>query len=171
MLDSHGWSRQRKQSGKTSGVSIIDIIINSQRPRKSLQNVTNLAVLLMLWDLLSHYSDVIMSAMASHISGVSIVSQLLIQAQIKENIKAVRHWPLCVWNSPLNGEFPAQRVSDAENVSIWWRHHVLRRVHDCAFYRFTQYVPFRNLPKGLWKYTMFDKSKQIWGSSNDNVYH
>ena len=21
------------------------------------------------------------------------------------------------------GEFPAQRASDAENVSIWWRHH------------------------------------------------
>ena len=24
------------------------------------------------------------------------------------------------------GEFPAQRASNAENVSIWWRHHVLR---------------------------------------------
>ena len=44
------------------------------------------------------------------------------KAQIKENIKALRHWPLC-------GEFtshrwiPAQRASNAENVSIWWRHH------------------------------------------------
>ena len=28
-------------------------------------------------------------------------------------------------NSPVNGEFPAQMVSNAENVSIWWRHHVL----------------------------------------------
>ena len=28
-------------------------------------------------------------------------------------------------NSPVTGEFPAQRVSNAENVSIWWRHHVL----------------------------------------------
>ena len=27
-------------------------------------------------------------------------------------------------NSPVTGEFPAQRASDAENVSIWWRHHV-----------------------------------------------
>ena len=35
-----------------------------------------------------------------------------IQAQIKENIEAPRHWPL--W-----GEF----TSNAENVSIWWRHH------------------------------------------------
>ena len=31
---------------------------------------------------------------------------------------------LCAGNSPLTGEFPAQRVSNAENVSIWWRHHV-----------------------------------------------
>ena len=31
---------------------------------------------------------------------------------------------LCAGNSPVTGEFPAQRASNAENVSIWWRHHV-----------------------------------------------
>ena len=30
---------------------------------------------------------------------------------------------LCVRNSPTTGEFPAQRASKAENVSIWLRHH------------------------------------------------
>ena len=30
---------------------------------------------------------------------------------------------LCVGNSPVTGEFPSQRASNAENVSIWWRHH------------------------------------------------
>ena len=30
---------------------------------------------------------------------------------------------ICVGNSPVTGEFPA-RASNAENVSIWWRHHV-----------------------------------------------
>ena len=30
---------------------------------------------------------------------------------------------LCEGNSPVTGEFPAQRCSNAENVSIWWRHH------------------------------------------------
>ena len=30
---------------------------------------------------------------------------------------------LCVGNSPVTGEFPAQMASNAENVSIWWRHH------------------------------------------------
>ena len=30
---------------------------------------------------------------------------------------------LCEVNSPVIDEFPAQRVSNAENASIWWRHH------------------------------------------------
>ena len=51
-----------------------------------------------------------------------LFTQPFIQTQIKENIKASRHWPLC-------GEFtgprwiPAQMASNAENVSIWWRHY------------------------------------------------
>ena len=48
-----------------------------------------------------------MSAMVSQITGVSI-AQLLVQEQIKEKIKAPRHWPLC-------GEF----TGNAENVPIW----------------------------------------------------
>ena len=31
---------------------------------------------------------------------------------------------LCAGNSPGTGEFPSQMASNAENVSIWWRHHV-----------------------------------------------
>ena len=30
---------------------------------------------------------------------------------------------LCAGNSPWIGGFPAQMASNAENVSIWWRHH------------------------------------------------
>ena len=66
-----------------------------------------------------------------------------IQAQIKENIKAPRHWPLC-------GEFtghrwiPPQRVSSAENISIWWRHHVPFRLDYCCVIAalLTSYVPW-----------------------------
>ena len=32
---------------------------------------------------------------------------------------------LCVGNSAVTNEFPAQMASNAENVSIWWRHHEL----------------------------------------------
>ena len=35
---------------------------------------------------------------------------------------------LCVGNSPGTGEFPAQMASNAENVSIWWRHHDLKHL-------------------------------------------
>ena len=65
----------------------------------------------------AHHSDVIMSVMASQLTGVSSV-----QAQIKENTKAPCHRPL--WGE-LTGHrwIPAQRASNAENVSIWWRHH------------------------------------------------
>ena len=49
-------------------------------------------------------------------------TQPFIQTQIKEYIKAPRHWPLC-GEFTGTGEFPAQRASYAENVSIWWRHH------------------------------------------------
>ena len=48
-------------------------------------------------------------------------TQTFIQTQIKENIKAPRHWPLC---GEFTGEFPTQRASNAEIVTIWWRHHV-----------------------------------------------
>ena len=36
---------------------------------------------------------------------------------------------LCAENSPGTGEFPAQMVSYAENVSIWWRHHIIASVN------------------------------------------
>ena len=51
-----------------------------------------------------------------------LFTQTFIQTQIKENIKAPRHWPL--WGEFTGtGEFPAQRASYAEIVSVWWRHH------------------------------------------------
>ena len=53
-----------------------------------------------------------------------LFTQPFIQTQIKVNIKAPRHWPLC-GEFTGTGEFPAQRSSYAENVSIWWRHHAM----------------------------------------------
>ena len=50
----------------------------------------------------SHYGDVIMGAIASQIISLTVVTRPFIQTQIKENIKAPRHWPLC-------GEFTGDR--------------------------------------------------------------
>ena len=48
------------------------------------------------------YNAGIMSAMASQITNLTIVCWAFIKAQLKENIKAPRHWPLC-------GEFTGNR--------------------------------------------------------------
>ena len=63
-----------------------------------------------------------MGAIASQITGVFIVCSTVGSGADQRKIKALYRWPL--WgNSPVTGEFPAQTASDAENVSIWWRHH------------------------------------------------
>ena len=66
-----------------------------------------------------HNSDVIMSTMASHTTSLTSVHSTVYSGGdiYKKNIKAPRHWPL--W-----GEFTGdRRISNAENVPIWWRHH------------------------------------------------
>ena len=69
-----------------------------------------------------HYIEVIMTTMASQITSLAVVCSTVYHTQIKENIKTPRHWPLC-GEFTGTGEFPAQMVSNAENVAIWWRHH------------------------------------------------
>ena len=59
---------------------------------------------------LHHYNDVIMSAVASQITGVSFVSSAVCS-------DAHQRW------KAVTGGFPSQRASSAENASIWWRHH------------------------------------------------
>ena len=63
-----------------------------------------------------------MGAIASQSTSLTIVYSIVIQAQIKENIKAPRTG-LYEGNSLGTGEFPAQMASYAENVYIWWRNH------------------------------------------------
>ena len=48
---------------------------------------------------------------------------LLFRRRSKKSSK-LRVTGLSVGHSPVTGEFPAQWASNAENVSIWWRHHV-----------------------------------------------
>ena len=56
-----------------------------------------------------------MSAMASQITSLMIVYST-VYSGADQRKKAPCHWSL--W-----GEFAAQRASNAEKVSIWWRHH------------------------------------------------
>ena len=59
-----------------------------------------------------HYCDVITGAMASQITSLTIVYSTVYSGA-----------------DLVTGEFPARRASIAENVSIWWLHHVSRRFY------------------------------------------
>ena len=80
-----------------------------------------------------HYNNVIMGAIASQITSLTIVYSSFIQGQIKANIKAPRHWPLCGEFTGV-GDFPAQLARTAENVFICWRHNV-RASHGVSIVR------------------------------------
>ena len=69
-----------------------------------------------------HYSDVIMGTMVSQIISLTIVYSTVYSDADQRKHQSVTG--LCAGNSPVTGEFPAQRASNAENVSIWWRHYV-----------------------------------------------
>ena len=68
----------------------------------------------------NHYSDVIMDWWHLKSPATRLFTQPFVQVEIKENIKAPRHWPL--WGeSPVAGKFSAQWASNAEKVYIRWR--------------------------------------------------
>ena len=58
----------------------------------------------------------------SHHQPCDCLLSRLIRRRWKKTPK-LRFTSLCVGNSPVTCEFPAQMVSNAEYVSIWWRHH------------------------------------------------
>ena len=64
-------------------------------------------------------------------SVLRLVTQRLFRRRSKTTSK-LRVTGLCAGNSPLTGEFPAQKASNAENVSIWWRHHELKLVNSIS---------------------------------------
>ena len=70
-----------------------------------------------------------MSAMASQITGVSIVySTVCWGADHRKQQKTakLRVTGLCEGNSLVTSEVPLHTASNAENVSIWWRHHEMK---------------------------------------------
>ena len=72
----------------------------------------------------SHYNDVILDSKASEITSLTIVYSAVYLGADKKTSK-LRVTGLCAENSPVTGEFPAQRAINAENVSIWCFHHVV----------------------------------------------
>ena len=71
-----------------------------------------------------HYNDVIMGAMATQITSLTIVCSTVYSKRRSKKTSKLCVTGLSAGNSPVTGEFPEQKTSNAENVSIWWRHHV-----------------------------------------------
>ena len=69
----------------------------------------------------SHYNNVIMRALASQTTSLTIVYSTVYSDADQRN----RQW------------IPAQRTSNAENVSIWWRHHVC--ILLCLYYHWLRF--------------------------------
>ena len=63
-----------------------------------------------------------MGAMASQITSLTIVYSTVYSGADQRKHQSVTD--LCVGNSSVTAEFPAQMASNAEDVSIWLRHDV-----------------------------------------------
>ena len=103
--------------------------VSSERSRSSCSSLLTATCCLPCWMIvrattqIKHYNDVIMSALASQITSLTIVYSTVYLRRGSKKTSKLRVTGLCEGNSPVTGEFPAERTSNAENVSIWWRHH------------------------------------------------
>ena len=61
--------------------------------------------------------------MASQITSLTSVYSSVNSGADQRKTSKLRVTGLCVGNSSGTDEFPAQMASNAEKVSIWWRHH------------------------------------------------
>ena len=75
-----------------------------------------------LWDITSasQWRHNVRDSVSNHQPRESLLSRL-IRRRSKKTSK-LRVTGFCAGNSPETGEFPAKRASNAEIVSIWWRH-------------------------------------------------
>ena len=64
-----------------------------------------------------------MGTIASQITSLTIVYSTVYSDADQGKTSLLRVTCLCAGNSPGSGEFPTQMANNAENVSIWWRHH------------------------------------------------
>ena len=71
-----------------------------------------------------HYSDVIMRAIAAQITVIMVFYPTVCSGTDQRVHQSSTSLAFVGGNSTVTGEFPAQKTSNEENVSIWWRHHV-----------------------------------------------
>ena len=76
-----------------------------------------------------HYNDVMVSTMASKFTSVSIVYSTVCSGEDQRKYQSSASLAFVRGNPLVTDGFPSQRASNADNVSIWWRHHD----HSCWY--------------------------------------
>ena len=74
-----------------------------------------------------HYDDIIMAAITSQITSLTIVYSTDYSGTYQS-----KHQSSASLAFVRTGEFPAQMASNAENLSIWCRHHELNQYENMA---------------------------------------
>ena len=98
-----------------------------------------------------HYSGIIISTMASQMTGMSTVCSIVCTCTHQRKHQSSASLAFCEGKPPVTGGFPSQRASYMETVSIWQRHHDIRHVRSC-------YIASRQ-PKS---YTFSQQIAQFW---------
>ena len=107
------------------------VLVKEARVAKHTQIETHLKTCVSIWIVWTDYSVSLLwrhngrGSVSNHKPHDCLLNRLF-RRRSKKTSK-LRVTGLCL-NSPGTGEFPAQMASYAENVSIWWCHHVIGTV-------------------------------------------
>ena len=109
---------------------------------------------------ITHYIDVIMTTMASQIISLTVVYSIVYSGADQRKHQSSASLALC-GEFTETGEFPAQRASNAENVSIWWRHHDDSKLELClwSWNRLLTSWRMRKAVLVVWRLTWFRTTK------------
>ena len=132
-----------------------------------------------------HYTDVIMTTIASQITSPTVVYSIVYSDQIKENIKAPRHWPLCGeftgdrWILRTNGQLRGKCFHLMTSSWLYFLNQNDIFIYNGATYGYTSHRKFhssnnqitetynfsRNIPGSIWQ--VFKNSTWQWGYTRD----
>ena len=106
--------------GATSDDKVVKLTTFCSRCKSWKWHHTHKAILPLIWQI-SHWRHNERDGLSSH-RYLDCLLNRLFRCRSK-TISKLRITGLCEGNSPVTDEFPAQRASNAEKISIWWRQH------------------------------------------------
>ena len=117
---------------------------------------------------LIHYSDVIMSAMVSQITSVLIVCSTVCPGADQRKHQSSASLAFVGGEPPVPGGFPSHMTNNAENVSIWWRHHDWLRSNDIHLRTISREIRHPSITKISLKITYLKFHSNLTGANELN---